>query len=204
MGKKALAFYKKVWYHNLRKMAGCGAVGSALPWGGRGRGFKSRHSDHIKTSLLIKKWRGENPCLQGFFSFFIAPFFSSGSACEAVPVYSFTPCLYTEYPRFAPDAPAPVIVCDLHPSRLCLKIFPILHPLKKAQPKLSMAHFLNIEKAHGFLRRLVRCSQMVLRYFLSGIGTGISVPSLNRKVRSFSLPTVASFYSRVPKVRVKL
>lgn len=27
-------------------MTGCGAVGSALPWGGRGRGFKSRHSDH--------------------------------------------------------------------------------------------------------------------------------------------------------------
>ena len=25
--------------------SGCGAVGSALPWGGRGRGFKSRHSD---------------------------------------------------------------------------------------------------------------------------------------------------------------
>ena len=43
--KKALAFYKKMWYHSFRKMAGCGAVGSALPWGGRGRGFKSRHSD---------------------------------------------------------------------------------------------------------------------------------------------------------------
>ncbi len=26
-------------------MSGCGADGSALPWGGRGRGFKSRHSD---------------------------------------------------------------------------------------------------------------------------------------------------------------
>ena len=26
-------------------LTGCGAVGSALPWGGRGRGFKSRHSD---------------------------------------------------------------------------------------------------------------------------------------------------------------
>ena len=26
------------------------AVGSALPWGGRGRGFKSRHSDQIKSS----------------------------------------------------------------------------------------------------------------------------------------------------------
>ena len=28
-------------------LTGCGAVGSALPWGGRGRGFKSRHSDHL-------------------------------------------------------------------------------------------------------------------------------------------------------------
>ena len=27
-------------------MSGCGAVGSALPWGGRGRKFKSCHSDH--------------------------------------------------------------------------------------------------------------------------------------------------------------
>ena len=28
--------------------SGCGAVGSALPWGGRGRKFKSCHSDQIK------------------------------------------------------------------------------------------------------------------------------------------------------------
>ena len=27
--------------------SGCGAVGSALPWGGRGRTFKSCHSDQI-------------------------------------------------------------------------------------------------------------------------------------------------------------
>ena len=33
----------------LRGMvSGCGAVGSALPWGGRGRWFKSSHSDQIK------------------------------------------------------------------------------------------------------------------------------------------------------------
>ena len=69
--------------------------------------------------------------------------------------------------------------------------FPHSAPSHKAQPKLSMARFSGIEKAHGFLRRLVRCSQMVLRYFLSGIGTGISVPSLNWKVRSLSLPTIA-------------
>ena len=26
--------------------------GSALPWGGRGRGFKSRHSDHVGASFV--------------------------------------------------------------------------------------------------------------------------------------------------------
>ena len=29
---------------------GCGAAGSALDWGSRGRGFKSRHSDQKKGS----------------------------------------------------------------------------------------------------------------------------------------------------------
>ena len=33
------------------------------------RGFESLLLRHIKTSLLIKKWRGENPCLQGFSPF---------------------------------------------------------------------------------------------------------------------------------------
>ena len=31
-----------ILYHSL---SGCGAVGSALDWGSRGREFKSRHSD---------------------------------------------------------------------------------------------------------------------------------------------------------------
>ena len=66
--------------------------------------FRSAYLNHIKTSLLIKKWRGENPCLQGF-SPFLCPFFSSGSAFEAVPVYSFTPCLYTKYPDLHPMHP---------------------------------------------------------------------------------------------------
>ena len=39
------------------------------------------------------------------FSPFLCPFFSSGSACESVPVYSFTPCLYTEYPDLHPMHP---------------------------------------------------------------------------------------------------
>ena len=29
----------------ILEMSGCGAVGSVLPWGGRGRLFKSGHSD---------------------------------------------------------------------------------------------------------------------------------------------------------------
>ena len=31
--------------HIIYNASGCSADGSALPWGGRGRGFKSRHSD---------------------------------------------------------------------------------------------------------------------------------------------------------------
>ena len=34
-----------LWYNICRQVTGCGAVGSALPWGGRGRKFKSCHSD---------------------------------------------------------------------------------------------------------------------------------------------------------------
>ena len=40
-----------LWYTNKARnrnndsISGCGAVGSALPWGGRGRWFKSSHSD---------------------------------------------------------------------------------------------------------------------------------------------------------------
>ena len=33
-------------------VSGCGAVGSALPWGGRGRKFKSCHSDQNKWTAL--------------------------------------------------------------------------------------------------------------------------------------------------------
>ena len=34
-----------------KRISGCGAVGSALPWGGRGRWFKSSHSDQVKNRL---------------------------------------------------------------------------------------------------------------------------------------------------------
>ena len=33
------------------KTSGYSAVGSALPWGGRGRGFKSRYSDQYKAPV---------------------------------------------------------------------------------------------------------------------------------------------------------
>ena len=31
-------------------------LGSALPWGGRGRQFKSDRSDHVKYSLFIRSF----------------------------------------------------------------------------------------------------------------------------------------------------
>ena len=34
----------------IANASGCGAVGSALPWGGRGRKFKSCHSDQTQKS----------------------------------------------------------------------------------------------------------------------------------------------------------
>ena len=46
--KKTLAFISMLCYHLMR--SGCGAAGSALDWGSRGREFKSRHSDHIEYS----------------------------------------------------------------------------------------------------------------------------------------------------------
>ena len=36
-----------------RTASGCGAVGSALPWGGRGRTFKSCHSDQISSIFSL-------------------------------------------------------------------------------------------------------------------------------------------------------
>ena len=36
----------------IANASGCGAVGSALPWGGRGRWFKSSHSDQIKPKTV--------------------------------------------------------------------------------------------------------------------------------------------------------
>ena len=41
------------------KPSGCGAVGSALPWGGRGRGFKSRHSDQCDQHTPENRYSNE-------------------------------------------------------------------------------------------------------------------------------------------------
>ena len=54
-------------------MAGYSAVGSALPWGGRGRGFKSRYSDQIKkegTCLLFLHVLRVLPMAQAKFNMF--------------------------------------------------------------------------------------------------------------------------------------
>ena len=56
-------------------LSGCGAVGSALPWGGRGRKFKSCHSDQIKSKtnrfrLYFLHFRGK---IERFPTTFIPP-----------------------------------------------------------------------------------------------------------------------------------
>ena len=51
-----------LWYTNKARnrnndsISGCGAVGSALPWGGRGRWFKSSHSDQEKARVSVLFW----------------------------------------------------------------------------------------------------------------------------------------------------
>ena len=47
--KKALDKYPKTVY-NIYCYLGVAQIGSALPWGGRGRRFKSCHSDQLKTA----------------------------------------------------------------------------------------------------------------------------------------------------------
>ena len=48
--KFPLDFRRRLCYTNQVLKSGCGAVGSALPWGGRGRKFKSCHSDQQKRN----------------------------------------------------------------------------------------------------------------------------------------------------------
>ena len=45
----------KIQVYSIKTMvSGCGAVGSALPWGGRGRKFKSCHSDQNRKVICFK------------------------------------------------------------------------------------------------------------------------------------------------------
>ena len=54
-----VAFPETVCYYNWadfeQHISGCGAVGSALDWGSRGREFKSRHSDQKETTIFVRK-----------------------------------------------------------------------------------------------------------------------------------------------------
>ena len=48
--KKASFFLQSLVYYSSRGVA---QLGRALPWGGRGRGFKSRRSDHSCTQRAV-------------------------------------------------------------------------------------------------------------------------------------------------------
>ncbi len=52
--------------YNIQALSGCSADGSVLGSGPRGRGFKSRHSDHLLKVLFIN----ENVDKKGFFLVF--------------------------------------------------------------------------------------------------------------------------------------
>ena len=40
--------------YNKKSRRGVAQIGSALPWGGRGRGFKSRHSDQSDLAVFLQ------------------------------------------------------------------------------------------------------------------------------------------------------
>ena len=80
--------------------SGCGAVGSALPWGGRGRKFKSCHSDQIKPKtnrfrLYFLHFGAKSgifpplPHLQRFRKFFDHMFDHSWSWCDSFGCFCF-------------------------------------------------------------------------------------------------------------------
>ena len=53
--KKDLIFYSGCAIISNVVNLGVAQLGRALPWGGRGRGFKSRHSDHTECFYSIRK-----------------------------------------------------------------------------------------------------------------------------------------------------
>ena len=56
-----MAFVKDISRKPL--VSGYGAAGSALDWGSRGRGFKSRYSDQEKVPQLRNAWLRDLLCL---------------------------------------------------------------------------------------------------------------------------------------------
>ena len=59
--KKKSKFFRKtldfmmIIVYNIQALSGCSADGSVLGSGPRGRGFKSRHSDHLLKVLFINE-----------------------------------------------------------------------------------------------------------------------------------------------------
>ena len=51
--EKVLDFFRSLWYNNIVGYLGVAQIGSALPWGGRGRRFKSCHSDQLIVTKKI-------------------------------------------------------------------------------------------------------------------------------------------------------
>ena len=56
ISRQGVLFYQS--RHERYPLSGCGAVGSALDWGSRGREFKSRHSDQ---NVLMKDAAQKTP-----------------------------------------------------------------------------------------------------------------------------------------------
>ena len=76
-----------ILYHSL---SGCGAVGSALDWGSRGREFKSRHSDQkykIAFAILYFFIHCESNGISSRFSVYI--FRNDDIQSVALMVYNF-------------------------------------------------------------------------------------------------------------------
>ena len=52
--RKPIDFMNWLWYNNqVARQSRCSSAGRALPWGGRGRTFKSCHLDQIKPNEFI-------------------------------------------------------------------------------------------------------------------------------------------------------
>lgn len=72
--------------YNIQALSGCSADGSVLGSGPRGRGFKSRHSDHLK--------RSRNPYLSRVCGFF---FFSNSRFWGLFGVYCFKKFIFSGF-----------------------------------------------------------------------------------------------------------